>query len=140
MRLTLKSNTFLTSLDFSDKDEKVIAHALKQGNHAATYILVHVVETVSAAYLRESADDNETQKDEQRLLSYEQQLTAMNYRVKTFLGYRNRINEIVRIVHESKADMLVMGAHRHSGLKDLLYGETANQVRHRLEIPVLIVS
>lgn len=133
-------NTIAIALDFSDKDEKVIAHALKQGNHAATYILVHVVETVSAGYLRESADDNETRKDEQRLFSYEQQLTAMNYRVKTFLGYRNRITEIVRIVHESKADMLVMGAHRHSGLKDLLYGETANQVRHRLEIPVLIVS
>jgi len=132
--------TIVIALDFSDKDEKIIAHALKQGNHTATYILLHVVETVSAGYLREAADDNETRKDAQRLSSFEQQLTAMGYKVKTSLGYRNRISEIVRIVNEAGADMLILGAHRHSGLKDLLYGETANQVRHRLEIPVLIVS
>ncbi|WP_153798750.1 Nramp family divalent metal transporter [Foetidibacter luteolus] len=128
------------ALDFTGKDEKIIAHALKQGNHAAKYTLIHVVETASAGYLRESADDNETRKDEQRLVSFAGQLTAMGYKVETSLGYHNRINEIVRIVTESGADMLVMGAHRHTGLKDLLYGETVNQVRHRIEIPVLIVS
>jgi len=36
--------------------------------------------------------------------------------------------------------MLVIGAHRHSGIKDLIYGETVNTVRHELAIPVLIVN
>ena len=36
--------------------------------------------------------------------------------------------------------MLILGAHRHSGLKDYLYGETVNSVRHELQIPVLIVN
>jgi manganese transport protein len=36
--------------------------------------------------------------------------------------------------------MLIMGAHHHRGIKDLIYGETVNQVRHKLNIPVLIVN
>ena len=39
-----------------------------------------------------------------------------------------------------KADMLVIGAHGHTGLKDFIYGETVNTVRHELKIPVLIVN
>jgi len=35
--------------------------------------------------------------------------------------------------------MLVIGAHGHSGIKDLLYGETINTVRHGLHIPVLVI-
>jgi manganese transport protein len=46
----------------------------------------------------------------------------------------------VRLAKELEVDMLVMGAHRHSGLKDILYGETVNTVRHELTIPVLIVN
>jgi len=36
--------------------------------------------------------------------------------------------------------MLVMGAHRHRGLKDYIFGETIESVRHELDIPVLIVN
>ncbi len=31
--------------------------------------------------------------------------------------------------------MLVIGAHGHTGIKDLIYGETINTVRHELKIP-----
>jgi len=55
------------------------------------------------------------------------------------LGYISRSKEIVRIVHEEGAEILVIGAHGHSGLKDFIYGETVNTVRHELQIPVLIV-
>jgi manganese transport protein len=46
----------------------------------------------------------------------------------------------VRLVKENNADMLVIGAHGHSGIKDLLYGQTVDSVRHELKIPVLVVS
>ena len=55
------------------------------------------------------------------------------------IGYGNRAKEIVRTVRESNADMLVIGAHGHAGIKDFIYGETINTVRHELKIPVLIV-
>ncbi len=36
-------------------------------------------------------------------------------------------------------DLLVMGAHGHHKLKDFLFGDTIEPVRHALETPILIV-
>lgn len=135
-----KTSRIAVSLDFSLSDEKLIAHALAQGHTSVTYILLHVVESASAIYLEEASDDDETRKDRLRLDNYAQQLRARGYSVETVIGYRNRVNEIIRIVKESEADMLVMGAHRHSGFKDYIFGETIEDVRHALPIPVLIVN
>jgi manganese transport protein len=127
------------ALDFSNNDEKLIAHALSQGDKATRYVLLHVVESASAKILGESSDDDETRKDRLHLKSYVDQLKLLGYAVEGQLGYRNRTNEIVRIVTAMNANMLVMGAHHHSGLMDYLYGETVEKVRHKLKIPVLIV-
>ena len=128
------------SLDFSKSDEKLIAYALAQGNNSVTYILLHVVESVSARYLGEASDDDETRKDKLRIENYAGQLRDLGYTVEAYIGYRDRVKEIIRIVKDTEAEMLVMGAHRHSGLKDYIFGETIEDVRHALSIPVLIVS
>jgi manganese transport protein len=41
------------------------------------------------------------------------------------------------VVH--KVDLLVMGSHGHRLLGDLLWGETVDPVRHRVNIPVMVV-
>ena len=134
------ANRIAVALDFSLNDEKLIANALSQGGREAHYILLHIVESASAKYLGADTDDEETRIDKERLVNYETQLKNLGYKVEIFIGYRNRVNEIVRIVTESKAEMLVMGAHHHTGLKDYLFGETIESVRHQLKIPVLIVN
>lgn len=128
------------ALDFTLADEKLIAHALAQGNKSVQLILIHVVESVSAKYLGAASDDEETRIDQQRLDHYCQQLQQQGYQVTGLLGYKNRVREIIRMVKESEADLVVMGAHRHSGLKDYLFGETIEDVRHALQVPVLIVN
>ena len=128
------------ALDFSNNDEKLIAHAIAQGRREATYTLLHIVESVSASYLGPASDDTETRKDRERIEAYVQQLQLLGYTVNCELGYKNRVKEIVRLVKAANADMLVMGAHRHSGLKDYLFGETIESVRHQLKMPVLIVN
>ncbi len=128
------------ALDFSVNDEKLIAHAINQGKKNAHYVLLHVVESVSAKFLGEESDDDETRKDKQRLELYAQQLNEMGYQTDFSLGYNHRVKEIIRLIEESKVDMLVMGAHRHSGLKDYLFGETIEAVRHEIKIPLLIVN
>ncbi len=128
------------SLDFSEKDKAVLAYAINNGRKDAVYVLMHIVESASAKLLGEATDDFETRDDQQRLDEYADQLVAMGYRVETVLGYRNRIREIVRIAKDSKVDMLVMGSHRHRGIKDYMYGQTIDSVRHQLTIPVLIVN
>jgi manganese transport protein len=135
-----ETQVIAVALDFSNNDERLIAYALSQGKQHASYVLMHVVETVSAKYFGDSADDDETRKDQHRLELYASQLKNLNYKVSIEMGYKNRIKEIVRIVKNTKADLLIMGAHHHTGLKDFLYGATVDQVRHKLAIPVLIVN
>ena len=133
-------NKIAIALDFTDNDKKLISHAIGQGNHDTEFILVHVVESASAKLWGSQSNDYETIKDQNQLDNYVQQLKDKDYRANGMLGFRNRAKEIVRLVKESEADMLVVGAHGHTGIKDLIYGQTVNSVRHELQIPILMVS
>lgn len=133
-------NTIAVALDFSQNDEKILAHALNQGKQDAAYLLMHIVESAPTRLLGEASDDEETREDRNRLEHYASVLEQQGYKTSVALGYNNRIKEIVRIVKENKADLLIMGAHRHKGFKDYIFGETIEAVRHEVEIPVLIVN
>jgi manganese transport protein len=128
------------AIDFSQNDAKLFAHAIGQANKNTSFVLIHVVESVPATILGKESDDLETRNDQQKLNDYVSQLKAKGFGAQGILGFKNRSKEIVRIVKESGADMLVIGAHGHSGLKDLVYGETTDAVRHGLTIPVLVVN
>jgi manganese transport protein len=128
------------AIDFSQNDAKLFAHAIGQANKNTSFVLIHVVESVPATVLGKESDDLETRNDQQRLNDYVSQLAAKGFQSKGVLGFKNRSKEIVRIVKESNADMLVIGAHGHTGLKDIVYGETTDAVRHGLKIPILVVN
>ena len=128
------------AIDFSENDDKLLAYAIGQGKEQTHFILIHVVESASAGLLGNDSDDYETRNDQEHMDAYVKQLKKMGYTAEGLLGYRNRAREIVRISKDVRADLLVMGAHGHTGLKDFIYGETVNTVRHVLKIPVLIVN
>jgi manganese transport protein len=128
------------ALDFSVHDQQLIAHALSQSNASTQLILIHVVESVSAKILGTQSDDLETRRDQQKLDEYIDILKVKGIAAESHLGFRSRTKEIVRIVKATKADLLVIGGHGHSGVKDWIYGATIDTVRHRLKIPVLVVS
>ncbi len=128
------------ALDFSSHDDKIIAYALSQGNANTKYVLLHVVESATAKVLGQSSDDYETRKDQQQLDNYVAQLSAKGHQIEGMLGFRNRVPELVRLVKENQAQLLVIGSHGHRGLKDLIYGSTIDAVRHQLSIPVFIVN
>ena len=127
------------ALDFSSNDEKLISYAIGQGDKDTEFFLVHIVESASANLWGNQSNDYETQKDQDQLDNYLEQLTNKGFIVTGSLGYKNRTKEIVRLTKESNADILVMGSHGHKGIKDLLFGQTANSVRHNLKIPVFMV-
>jgi manganese transport protein len=133
-------NKIAVALDFSENDQKILASALGQGNANSSFLLLHIVESASAKLHGQESDDYETRKDREHMGLYVQQLKEKGLRVSAEIGFRNRVKEIVRIVKDHKADMLVIGAHGHAGIKDLIYGETVNAVRHELRIAVLVVT
>lgn len=128
------------ALDFSENDKKLISYAIGQGNPNTEYILVHVVESVSARLWGSQSFDYETRRDQKQLNHYVNQLKEKGFNAIGLLGFKNPAKEIVRLVKESNADMLIVGVHGHRGVKDLIYGQTVNSVRHDLKIPVLMVN
>jgi manganese transport protein len=133
-------NRIAVALGFSDRDKELLAHAVKQSDSLTKIVLIHIVESASAKVLGTESDDLETRKDQEKLDEYVAFLRQKGFNAESLLGFRNRQKEIPRLVKEANADLLIIGAHGHSGVKDWLYGETIEAVRHQLKIPVLIVS
>ncbi|NLR63740.1 Nramp family divalent metal transporter [Chitinophaga varians] len=128
------------ALEFSKKDEQIISNAIAHGNEHTEYLLIHIVESASAKYFGTESDDFETRKDQEQLDTYLALLNSRGIKARGMLGFRHRAKEIARIVNHEKADFLVLGGHGHKGIKDWIYGETANQVRHFVKVPVLVVQ
>ncbi|RYY98611.1 MAG: iron/manganese transporter [Chitinophagaceae bacterium] len=128
------------ALDFSRYDATLLAHALGHATEGTRFVLIHVVESASAKVLGTETDDFETRNDLEQLEAYAVQLRERGFAAECHLGFRSRSREIVRLVKESGADLLIIGAHGHKGVLDWLYGQTIDSVRHSLKIPVLIVS
>ncbi len=133
-------NKIAVALDFSSNDAKLLGAALAQGNANTQYNLIHIVETVTAKVLGSNTNDFETNKDLEQLSIYVTQLQTLGYQCTGALGYRNRNKEIVRLATQFGTDLMVMGSHGHTGISDIIYGETVNTVRHQLKVPVLVVN
>ena len=48
--------------------------------------------------------------------------------------------EIIKLARSSGADLIAMSTHGHRFISDLLYGATADKVRHSVDIPVLLLK
>ncbi len=127
------------SVDFSKNDLKTIRHGLVQGGKDAEYFIIHIVETAVATYHGTSAMDHETKADTDNLDAYCINLQNLGYHATPCIGFGKPANSISRLSRENNLDLLVMGAHGHKGVKDLILGTTVNSVRHQVAIPVLIV-
>ncbi|WP_432714711.1 Nramp family divalent metal transporter [Pedobacter sp.] len=127
------------TVDFSKNDRNTIRHGLIQGGKSAEYFLIHVVETAVAQYHGQSAMDYETQSDTSNLQKYCNDLHNLGYHVIPLIGFGGTAKAIATISNENNLELLVMGAHGHKGIKDLIFGTTLDSVRHKVKIPVLIV-
>jgi manganese transport protein len=127
------------TIDFSGMDSIALSHAVAQGGRHAEYLLIHIVETAGARMMESEIEDRETGHDSDNLQRYKEQLEEEGYRVKLALGYGDPKKSIPKIVNENKADLLVMGAHGHKAVHDIIFGTTVESVRHNVSIPVLIV-
>jgi len=127
-------------VDFSNKDADTIRNAIMQGGKSARYFLIHVVETAGARFHGDNVMDLETQSDTQNLEKYQRNLEELGYNASTFVGYGTASQAIANAVVANQIDLLVMGAHGHKRLGDLVYGTTLESVRHKVNVPILIIK
>ncbi|OOG73229.1 Nramp family divalent metal transporter [Flavobacterium sp. A45] len=128
------------TVDFSFADENAINYAFKMGGKDAKYTLIHVVESVGAMIYGKQIDDHETTIDETLLLEYKTMFQEKGFQVNTLLGFGKPNKVIPKLVNKGDFDILIMGTHGHTGMKDLLFGTTVDRLRHKISIPLLIVK
>jgi manganese transport protein len=131
----------LVPLDHSSLDRVALSHAagLAERNRATLYLL-HVEEGVTSQIYGADSSTAEVEAGRAYIDSLVRSLGAREIDVETAIRHgSNPRREIVRYAKEIQPDLLVMGAHGHGGIKDLIFGNTINPVRHRLNIPILVV-
>lgn len=128
------------SVDFSKADEAALNNAFELGGINAQYTLIHIVETVGALMYGGNIADHETTIDGKLLLEYKDMLSQKGFKIETELGFGKPNTVIPNIINQGNFDVLVMGTHGHTGLKDILFGTTVDKLRHKISIPLLIVK
>jgi manganese transport protein len=129
------------ALDYGTMDAKVLSHAISAAKkNEAELFLFHVVEGVSGQLYGGEAFDAEARQDKDRLDAIAEELRSKGIEVFPKLGFGNVPNEIIKLTREHNIDLLIMGAHGHRGMRDLLFGASISEVRHALKIPVLVIQ
>ena len=131
----------LVPLDHTHLDRLAVSHAAAMAKlHGAKLFLLHVEEGVTSQIYGREASTAEVEAGEQYLERIAQALRDQGITVETAITHSSSPKkEIVRYAHEIRPDLVIMGAHGHGGLKDLIFGTTINPVRHNLQVPMLIV-
>ena len=68
-----------------------------------------------------------------------EKLKAEGFRSHAVIGGGEPENEIARICKQDEIELLIVGSHGHKFLKDIVYGSTVNEVRHKVRVPVLAI-
>ncbi|MBS1645716.1 MAG: Nramp family divalent metal transporter [Bacteroidetes bacterium] len=136
---TQKPQHIFVALDFSIADNKALNYALTLGGTQAKYKLIHIVETPGAIIYGEETQDFETRKDVEIIEEYISKLKQEGIQAEYLIGYGDPKKTIPILVQKHAADLLVMGAHGHTGIKDIILGTTLDSVRHSIAIPLVIV-
>jgi nucleotide-binding universal stress UspA family protein len=133
----------LVALDNSSTDRAMFPQITELARiHGSELLLVHVADGWAARnYDRfDLADSEEMKVDRAYLEKMATELRGQGFEVKAQLELGDPAAGILKISDEEKCDLIAMTTHGHRFLQDLLYGSTITQVRHRANVPVLLVS
>ena len=132
----------LVALENSRSDETLLPHIAELAKlHGSGLLLVHVADGyVARNYEQLKLSESQEMKDDRAYLeSSAESLRARGLKVDTFLALGDPAEGILKAAEDRKCDLIAMTAHGHRLLGDLLFGSTINEVRHKAQVPVLLV-
>lgn len=133
-------NKIAVTLDFSETDASTLKYAISLSNPNTKFYIIHISETAGALVLGNEIRDMESELDQKLLDDYILKMKQLGFQAFSKLGYGSPKKSIPEIVSEINPDLLVMGAHGHKTLKDLIFGTTVDSVRHNISIPLLVIK
>jgi nucleotide-binding universal stress UspA family protein len=133
----------LVPVENRETDRTILRHirALAKLTHAKL-MLVHVADGWAARnFERFNLQESEEMKqDRQYLAALSAELLSEGYEVKAVLAMGDPATEIIKIARSEPVDLIAMTTHGHRLISDLLYGSTADKVRHHVDVPVLLLK
>jgi manganese transport protein len=84
--------------------------------------------------------DSEARADQQRLELYRNELAELGVDGSYDLGFGDPVDQLATLVHTHSPDLVVLGSHGHRGVGDFVHGTTVERLRHRIRVPVLVVT
>jgi universal stress protein A len=132
----------LVAIENTPYDRAILEHVRQLARMCqATLVLIHVADgwvarTADQLDLRES---EEMRQDREYLAAIARELEADGLEVEAVLAGGDPGKEIVDAAERERCDLIAMATHGHGLLKDVLLGTVVWTVRHRTQIPVLLV-
>jgi manganese transport protein len=132
--------TIGVALEHDQADAEILNRALSLAAPGKTrFVILHVVDTPMTQIYGEDTADRETGADRRYLSDVAHALTELGFEAQPVLLHgTDRAGQIVGHIKRHPVDLLVVGSHGHGLVRDLLYGQTVDKVRHGLDVPMLI--
>jgi nucleotide-binding universal stress UspA family protein len=132
----------LVALENSRADNALLDHMAQLAPlHHSQLLLVHVADGFAARnYDRmELTESEEMKADRSYLEQSAERLRSHGLAVATHLALGDPATGILETATQNQCDLIAMTTHGHRLLGDIIYGSTINQVRHKADVPVLLV-
>jgi nucleotide-binding universal stress UspA family protein len=132
----------LVPLENSPSDEAILLHIRGLARlTGARLTLLHVADGFMARNQENlGLDESEEMRLDRVYLERRQaELTDEGFAVDAKLACGEPANHIVDLAESEHCDLIAMSTHGHRLIGDLILGSVASEVRHRTEIPVLMV-
>ncbi len=132
----------LVPLDNSPTDQTILKHIRPLARlTGASLVLAHVADGYAARYQKDlNLEDSEEIKEDRKYLEQcRESLVKEGFLAAAFLATGEPAQEILSIAEKENCDLIAMSTHGHRFLKDILFGSVAESLRHRTNIPILMI-
>ena len=144
----LEVNRILIPTDFSDTANLALEHAVRMAQLLdSEIILLHVVSTFAFRVNLPEVDIDESQNTRlsraigARLAEIAEEIKSKHgVKVNTMITYGRIREEVVRIADETDTDMIILGTHGVSGIREFFMGSNAFRIVSEASCPVLSVQ
>ena len=133
----------LIPLENTPADETILTHIKPLARMTgAKLLLVHVADGWVARNFNQLqlAESEEMKQDRAYLEGRRAELAAEGFTCAAVLALGEPSDEIIKLAREKEVDLIAMTTHGHRLVSDILYGATADKVRHAVDVPVLLLK
>jgi len=132
----------LVALENGPADRSLVPHVAELASLCRSeLLLIHVADGWVARLYDDLklAESDEMRADREYLQQQATALVAKGLAVRIHLALGNPPTEILKAAEREQCDLIAMTTHGHRFFGDLLHGSTITAVRHKSQIPILLV-